>query len=143
MRGVRRSVIMVLLPLTRGHRRHSVHRIASYRHGGKRFLTVTLDLGLGGMKIRTHHYLPEGEHLDFRLVLGSESIWLRGRIVYSRILSDQESVSGVEFVELSGQDHAALQDYLSTLEELPKSRDMLSAGEEAGLGRDRRRTGEE
>jgi len=95
------------------------------------------------MKIRTHHYLPEGEHLDFRLVLGSESIWLRGRIVYSRILSDQESVSGVEFVELSGQDHAALQDYLSTLEELPKSRDMLSAGEEAGLGRDRRRTGEE
>jgi hypothetical protein len=123
------SMIMPAFSLPRGHPRHLVHRIASYYFGGKRFLTVTLDLGMGGMKIKTPHCLPEGDHLSFRLVLESDAIWLKGRIVYSRFLPDKQGVSGVQFIDLSADAHSLLQGYLSTVEAWPKARGMISAGE--------------
>jgi hypothetical protein len=79
-------------------------------------LTLTLDLGLGGMKIKTHHqYLPENECMDFTLVLGHKSIWPKGRIAYSRLLPDNQCVSGIEFMALSPDDYALLQRCLATL----------------------------
>ena len=51
----------------RSDRRYSVPKIASYRYEGKSFLTLTMDLGLGGMKIKTPRELAEGEQLDFKL----------------------------------------------------------------------------
>jgi c-di-GMP-binding flagellar brake protein YcgR len=110
----------------RSHARYLVNKIVSYRHEGESLLTLTLDLSLGGMKIKTHAPLPEHECLKFRLVLGAHSIWPRGRIAYSRFTPGRQMVSGVEFIELSETDRCSLRNYLETLEEddygLPFSR---------------------
>ncbi|MBW2056051.1 MAG: PilZ domain-containing protein [Deltaproteobacteria bacterium] len=101
--------------LRRSHPRPELQRIVSYFHRGKRFLTVTLNLGLGGMKIRTPYHIPECRNLGFRLVLAGQSIRLRGKVVYSRLLSDHETVSGVQFLGLSRKAEAALRRELSGL----------------------------
>jgi len=58
----------------RGHPRYAVRNFVSYCYGGDRFLTAAFNLGLGGMKIQTYHFLPEDEQLGVRLVLGRNSI---------------------------------------------------------------------
>ena len=108
-------------PPRRSHPRYTVHRLVTYRHQDKSALTFTLDLGLGGMKIQTQSHLPRGECLDFRLVLGSDSIRVKGRIVYTQFMTDQNIVTGVSFVDLSREDHLALQDYMTELMGWPKA----------------------
>jgi hypothetical protein len=76
-----------------------------------------MDLASGGMKIKTHTYLPEDEHLDFTLLLDRGSVSLKGRVVYSQFLPDTNSVSGIQFVEMSISDQASLQEYLDNLDE--------------------------
>lgn len=111
---------MLLLPLRRTHLRHSVQRITAYSYIGKQFLTLTLDLGLGGMKIKTPHLLPAGERLDVKLALGDISIGLKGRTIYSHSLPDNQMVAGIHFLELSERDMTLLHDFLETLERWPK-----------------------
>jgi hypothetical protein len=120
---------MLLLPLRRIHQRYPLQNITSYSHRDKHFLTLTLNLGLGGMKIKTHYHLPEGELFDFTLELGEASIGLKGRTVYSHALPNNQKVSGIEFMHLSEQDRTILRDYLITLEPWPKKRGMHSPDE--------------
>lgn len=134
---------MTFPPQRRNHPRYPVRKIASYRYGDKQFLTLTLDLGLGGMKINTCFFLPEEENLNFKLVLGTNSTWLKGRIAYSRFDSDNQSVSGIQFIELSRQDHILLRDYLATLEESPKGRGIIFADEGETAPLDSIRTADE
>jgi hypothetical protein len=90
------------------------------------------------MKIKTHDYLPEGEHLDFKLVLGDHPIWLRGRVAHSGLLSNEENVSGVEFTEFSAEDHALLREYLVTVDGLPEPQGIMAAGDSSDVGIGRR-----
>jgi hypothetical protein len=119
---------MAFLPERRIHPRYPVQKILSYCHNDKRYLTLTLNLGLGGMMIKNHYRLPEGDHLDLDLVLGSTSIGLKGRTVYSDLLPGGQMVSGVQFTEISGQDRSMLGGYLATLEQWPR-KGLHSAGE--------------
>jgi PAS domain S-box-containing protein len=96
----------------RSHPRYAVHNFVSYCYECDRFLTVALNLGLGGLKIQTYHFLPKEEQLDLRLVLGRNSIWLKGRSVYSQLLSEGRYISGLRFVEVSEQDQYFLEDCL-------------------------------
>jgi len=75
---------------------------------------------MGGMKIKTHYTLPENEHLSIKVVLGDNVIWSKGKVVYSKSAPDKQAVSGIQFIELSPQDSALLQGYLSTLGRSPK-----------------------
>lgn len=118
---------MPLLPLRRSHSRYSIKKIVSYCYEEKRFLTFTLNLGLGGMKIKTHYNIPEGENLDLTLVLGNTSIDLKGRTVYSHVLPGKQKVSGIEFVDLSERDRNTLRNHLAALGQWPKKRGMLFA----------------
>ncbi len=120
---------MLLLPLRRSHLRYPANKVIAYSHRDKRLLTVTLNLGLGGMRIKTPYHLPEGELLDFTFVLGEASIRLKGRTIYSHALPGRQKVSGIEFMHLSEQDRTILRDYLITLEPWPKKRGMHSPGE--------------
>ena len=119
----------------RSHPRYPIHRIVSYRYEERSVLTLTLDLGLGGMKIKTLDSLPKNEHLRFKLVLGADSIWPKGRIAYTRFLDGEEFVSGVQFVEFSNDDHTLLRRYVDSLENWPKPRPMVSssAREDPGI----------
>jgi hypothetical protein len=100
----------------RSDRRYSVPKIASYRHVGRSFLTLTMDLGLGGMKIKTPRKLPVGEQLRFKLILANSSVWLRGKVVYSCSLRSRESVAGVQFAGLSERTYCRLKDCFASLE---------------------------
>jgi hypothetical protein len=80
------------------------------------------------MKIKTYDCLPKDEDLKFKLVLGPKSIWLKGRIAYSRVLPDKQSVLGIQFMNLSEEAYTSLQESLAVLEEWPKRRSMLSTG---------------
>jgi len=79
------------------------------------------------MKIKTHQFLPEGMCLRFRLVLGLNVIWPEGRIAYHALLLDRQTVSSVQFLELSQRDSAALPDCLAALEACPESRGVISS----------------
>ena len=119
-----------MLPLPRkthkrSHPRYPIHNIASYHYEDKSVLTLTLDLGQGGMRIKTPQHLPEDAQLNFKLLLAEDSIWPRGRVVYSRFLPDQQVVSGIQFIDLSMDDHTLLQNYLAKLEEWPKPKQMV------------------
>lgn len=91
------------------------------------------------MRIKTHDFLPEGEQLNFKLVLGNDVVWLKGTVAYSGFLPDKQSVSGIQFTELSARDHSLLQNYLATLKDLPKPQGMLSAAKRKDVGTDRRK----
>jgi hypothetical protein len=107
-----------MFPLPRrSHPRYQVHKLVSYRYEDRSVLTLTVDLGLRGMKIKTQDPLPKDKCLKFKLVLGADSIWQMGRIAYSRFLSDEQIVSGVHFMEISKKDDVSLKNYLGTLEE--------------------------
>ncbi len=103
----------------RGYPRYPVHKIVLYKYRGRQFLTLTLDLAMGGMKIKSRRHLQGDKLLQFKLVLGENPIWLKGRIVYSGFVSHKQRVSGIQFTELSPNDYALLQRYLATLEEWP------------------------
>jgi hypothetical protein len=107
---------MPFLSERRIHPRYAVQKIVSYRYKHKKYLTLTLNVGLGGIQIKTHCGLPEGEHLDLEFVLGSTSIRLKGRTVYSESLPGGQRVSGVQFTGMSYQGHSMLRGYLSILE---------------------------
>ncbi|MDI7261604.1 MAG: ATP-binding protein [Thermodesulfobacteriota bacterium] len=120
----------------RSHPRYVIRKPVSYYYGGKRFLTLTLNLGLGGMKVETRHYLPENEQLDIHMDLWPNSIWTKGRTVYSRLLSESRYVSGLQFIEVPEQDQSSLKDYLATLNVWPKPQGMLFANERMDAGID-------
>lgn len=124
-------------PGRRSHPRYPLNKITSYSYGGKRFLTLTLDLGLGGMRIRTHYDLPNDQRLDFKLILEDDPIWPKGRIAYTGFLPREETIAGIQFTDLSDQDGFLLQNYLGTLGERPKTQDMFFTGEKTGTPGDR------
>jgi hypothetical protein len=103
---------------SRNHKRFSVQKIVSYQEDGKNFLTLTVDLGLGGMRIKTHSTLPAGDRQPFNVVLGTDSIRVTGRIVHNGTLGGRQKVAGIQFVGLSGHGMQLLKDYIGILEEL-------------------------
>ncbi|NIQ38955.1 MAG: hypothetical protein GTN81_10250 [Proteobacteria bacterium] len=106
---------MAQIASRRRYPRFLVQKIVSYCHGGQWFMTLTLDLGLGGMKIETYKRLPENERVEIKLVLGRDSIGPTGRIVYTQFPPEQQPISGVHFCDISKRDQSVLQYYLSNM----------------------------
>jgi hypothetical protein len=115
-------------PEKRVHPRYPVEKITSYNWQGRRLLTLTLDLGLGGMRIDGHFHLPKNERLGFKLVLGVDSIRPNGRVAYSAFLPNNQNISGIEFIEISAKDHMLLHEYLVSLQNWPRPRGLVSLG---------------
>jgi len=101
----------------RAYPRYKVHKIVSYAHRGKELLTVTMDLTMDGMKIKTHCRLPKNERLKIKMILGTKSISPEGRVVYNRTLPDKDRVSGIQFLGLPRRDSALLRAYLTAVKE--------------------------
>lgn len=104
------------LPGRRKHPRYPVRRLVSCHYEGEHLLSLTLDLGLGGMKIETHDHIPKDKRLDIKLFLIDRAIPLRGRVAYSGMLSGEQRVLGIQFVDFSERSWAALRDHLRSLE---------------------------
>jgi hypothetical protein len=101
----------------RAHVRYTVSKIVSFAHRDKQFLTVTTNLAMGGMKIKTNYSLPKNERLKFKMILGTKSISPEGMVVYNRTLPDKNRVSGIQFLGLSRRDSALLRAYLNAVKE--------------------------
>jgi hypothetical protein len=99
----------------RAYVRYTLSKIVSFAHRDKEFLTVTMDLTMGGMKIKTRYRLPQNERLKFKMILGTKSISPEGRVVYNRTLPDENRVSGIQFLGLSRRDSALLRAYLTAV----------------------------
>jgi hypothetical protein len=96
--------------------RYPVRKLVSYEYRGKRYLTLTLELGLDGMVIETNHGFPRDGHLTMQLILGKQSIAIKGRVVRSQLLSDMTILSDIQFLESSEQSWELLGDYLRFLD---------------------------
>jgi hypothetical protein len=130
-------------PEKRAHPRYPVQKIASYNWQGRKLLTLTLDLGLGGMRINSHFHFPKDERVGFKLVLGADSIRPKGRVAYSGFLPNKQSISGIQFIEISAKDHMLLHEYLVSLQDWPRPRGMVSLGAGEGAELDRLTTAKE
>ena len=77
------------------------------------------EISLGGATVETRYPLQLNSLHDVRLILGSKSVILKGRVVHSRISDvDQDIVTyrtGVEFVEPSARVSAAIAEFLETV----------------------------
>ena len=107
-------------PPKRGHERrayprYEIHTIVSYAHRQKQLLTSTLNLSMGGMKIKAHQILPKNEDLGFTMVLGGRSIASSGRVIYNKVLRGDQRISGIQFLRLSRRASHLLREHLSSL----------------------------
>jgi len=104
-------------PDRRAYQRYQVKKIVSFDHRQKEFLTLAVDLGMGGMKIKTHEKFRRNERLDFKMVLGKDSISSEGRVIYNKTPSGGQRVSGIQFLGLSRRNSDILSAFLSDWEE--------------------------
>ena len=77
------------------------------------------EISRGGATVETRFPLHLNSLHDLRLMLGTRSIIVKGRVVHSRISDvDQDIVTyrtGMEFVEVSDRIDAAISDFLETV----------------------------
>lgn len=77
------------------------------------------EVSRGGATVETRFPLHLNSLHDLRLMLGSRSIIVKGRVVHSRISDvDQDIVTyrtGMEFVEVSDRIDAAISEFLKTV----------------------------
>src|SRR5688572_28728427 len=77
------------------------------------------EISLGGATVETRYPLQLNSLHDVRLILGSKSVILKGRVVHSRISDvDQDIVTyrtGMEFIEPSERIVAAIGEYLNSV----------------------------
>ena len=77
------------------------------------------EISRGGATVETRFPLHLNSLHDLRLILGTRSIIVKGRVVHSRISDvDQDIVTyrtGMEFVEVSDRIDAAISEFLETV----------------------------
>ena len=92
---------------------------------GNEKVTKTVDLSMGGIKIRTKDPLSREDLITLILVLGNKAIKAKGDIIYSTREGEQPLFySGIKFIDFSASHRESLKDYLSSLS--TKSHDLMS-----------------
>lgn len=94
----------------RGSPRVTVGIPVSYRMGNTIAAALTLNVGKGGLAIRTMSPLPTGERIQvrFRLPGGRREIEAQGRIAWS----DRKTGMGVQFEKVEAADQTSLDEYV-------------------------------
>jgi PAS domain S-box-containing protein len=106
----------------RRHRRYPVRRIVSCQNGRRKFLTLTVNLSLGGMKIEIPYPLGTNETLKSELVLDRKAIPSEGRVVYSYSDLTGQGFAGIEFAEMAQEDRKVLKRFLMKQKKSPPKR---------------------
>ena len=73
----------------------------------------TLDLSLGGTRIRTSYGLITGERLEISIAIQPQVIKCRGKAIYILAPENGSMKAGIKFEELSEHDKLYLRQYLS------------------------------
>jgi PAS domain S-box-containing protein len=117
----------------RRDRRYPVRKIVSCQNGGKKFLALTVNLSLGGMKIEAPHHLETNQRLSSVLVLDRKPLPSEGRVVYSFSDPQGQVLAGIEFVEIAEEDRKALKTFLMKQKRLPQKNQPLFGEKEYPL----------
>ncbi len=72
----------------------------------------TLDLSLGGTRVRIPYSLMAGERLEITIAIRPQAIRCRAKTVHVLWLEDGRMEAGIEFEELSAPDKLYLRQYL-------------------------------
>lgn len=103
---------------TRAHPRYEIRVSAELRLAGADHLTcVTRDLSIGGVGVDAERPLPEGAALGVELFVVVDDIEdettvplkVQGRVAWCRMKSEREFLAGIQFVDLSADQRAYLQ----------------------------------
>lgn len=104
----------------RKFRRFLSSSLIIFQTNGEEKVTKTVDLSLGGIKIRTGESLNKGNMISLVLILGNRAVKAKGDVVYSSRQGEQPLFySGIKFLNFSGPHRESLKDYLSSLSAKP------------------------
>lgn len=90
----------------------------------------TLDLSLGGTRIKIPYSLMAGERLEIAIAIRPHAIRCRGKTIHVLWLEKGKMEAGIQFEELSGQDKLYLSQYLSYVTEQERPEGTPPPGDE-------------
>jgi len=68
----------------------------------------SMDVGSGGVRLKTSFPVDSGEMLDISLALGHQPVTFRGKVVYAMPSEDQGFELGISIQEIENEDRIAL-----------------------------------
>lgn len=98
----------------RRHRRLELTNLVAYKSFDIEAITETINISLGGMKIKTEFPIDEDESLDVSLKIGGEEFKSVARVVYCNAREDQAYEIGLNFEKTSERHLNLLNQYLGS-----------------------------
>jgi len=96
----------------RKHRRLQLTHLVAYRNFDIEKVTETINISLGGMKIKTEFAIEREEILDLSLSIGGEEFKSTARVVYCNPRDDETYEVGLKFEKTSAGHLTLLNQYL-------------------------------
>ncbi len=100
----------------RKHKRFELLNLVVYKQFEIEKITKTIDLSIGGMKIRTEFPVPLHEELEISIRIGDEIFKSGGKVVYTNERKDGDYDIGVNFINVPEESLHLLSQYLSQRE---------------------------
>ena len=98
----------------REHKRLELTNLVAYKSFYIEQVTETVNISLGGMKIRTEFPIDRDEHLDVTLRIGPEEFKSEAKVVYCNPREDRAYEIGLKFERTSEHHLNLLDQYLRT-----------------------------
>lgn len=97
----------------RKHNRIHLTNLVAYRNFDIEQVSETVNISLGGMKIKTEFPVEKDQSLDVALSIGSGTFRSTARVIYCFLGEDQTYDVGLRFEDTSPRDLTLLRHYLS------------------------------
>ena len=98
----------------RKHKRLELTNLVAYKNFDIEEITETINISIGGMKIRTEFSIDNDESLDVSLRIGGEEFKSKARVIYCNARKDQAYDIGLRFENTSDRHLTRLNQYLRT-----------------------------
>lgn len=96
----------------RKYRRLELTNLVVYKNFDIEEITETVNIGMGGMKIRTEFSIEENQSLDVSLKIGEQEFKSTARVIYCNPREDQAYEIGLRFEKTSEEHLSLLSHYL-------------------------------
>jgi len=100
----------------RRHRRFELINLVVYKQFEIEKITKTINLSVGGMKMRTEFPVPLHEELEISIKIGDEIFESEGKVMYANQRKDGDYDIGVNFINAPEESLKLLSQYLSQRE---------------------------
>jgi len=97
----------------RKHKRFELINLVIYKQFEIEKVTKTINLSMGGMKMRTEFPVPMDEELEISLRIGDDVFQSDGKVIYVNEKKDGAFDIGVNFINTSEESRNLLNQYLS------------------------------